>query len=493
MARITKEHGGVSYVLDDELDYSNAIKEAEAAGDYEYAGALERSRNAKIDGEGLSYAKTYKYSNPDGSMKSLGGSSSGGYSSQYGGTIGNMLSKIMNREEFDYDYTKDDSYKALEEVYKANGKYAMQDTLGDAAALTGGRASSAAVSASQQAYNRYMQQLAENIPALEQAAYARYRDEGNELYNQMNLLQGLDDRDYSRYIDDRNYNYQLERDAISDERYETEWNYKLGRDAISDQRYETEWNYKLGRDAISDERYIDEIKYNRTQDAKNEAFEVAAMTGDYSKLLECDYSQETVDALNAAHAKGVAKEEMDLALQRAQIAAQYGDFSGFTEAGFSEETVAQMKAYWDKGQLTEDALVAAQFGDYSKLSELGITPKVETKTGGDDYTEDYSYWDLLELVENGDISLENLKNEKDGYKQYVNDKEYYQLLEAATKYHENEMETRQNILSEKIDNVIAQLDSGLVTKAALERNSTYYIKLLGQEGYDKVLKHAGGY
>lgn len=470
MARITKKYGDVSYVLDDGLDYSNAIKEAEAAGDYEYAGALERSRNAKIDGEGLSYAKTYKYSNPDGSMKSLGGSSSGGYSSQYGGKIGNMLSKIMNREKFDYDYTKDDSYTALEQVYKANGKYAMQDTLGDAAALTGGRASSAAVSASQQAYNRYMQQLAENIPALEQAAYARYRDEGNELYNQMNLLLGLDDRDYSRYIDDRNYNYQLERDAISDE------------------RYETEWNYKLGRDAISDERYIDEINYSRTKDAKNEAFEVAAMTGDYSKLLEHDYSQETVDALNAAHAKGVAKEEMALALQRAQIAAQYGDFSGFTEADFSEETVAQMKAYWDKGQLTEDALVAAQFGDYSKLSELGITPKVTAgKSVVPDTSEDY--YSYIADYETGGMTYQDLVDYADEYISVIGNEKYVELLTEI----QTREEKKNKVKSEEVYyDYAAFVQSGKLTYADLTagRNADNIKKILGKENYFNLCKYA---
>ena len=46
----------------------------------------------------------------------------------------------------------------------------MEDTLGKAAALTGGYASSYAQSAGQQAYNGYLQELAALVPELRQAA-----------------------------------------------------------------------------------------------------------------------------------------------------------------------------------------------------------------------------------------------------------------------------------------------------------------------------------
>ncbi len=47
------------------IDYSIAISEAEKMGDYEHAKLMEKKRNAKIDGEGLKYEKTYKYNPKD--------------------------------------------------------------------------------------------------------------------------------------------------------------------------------------------------------------------------------------------------------------------------------------------------------------------------------------------------------------------------------------------------------------------------------------------
>lgn len=473
MAYTYKTHNGTKYISDKDFDYTTAINEAVANGDNDYAGVLEKKRNAKIDGEGLSYAKTYKYTNPDGSAKP----SDKGYSSQYGGMVGNMLSKIMNREKFDYDYTKDDSYKALEEVYKANGKYAMQDTLGDAAALTGGRASSAAVSASQQAYNRYMQQLAENIPALEQAAYARYRDEGNELYNQMNILMGLDDRDYSRYIDDRNYNYQLGRDQIKD----SQWEQNFGLQLRAQEEIEEQNN-------IDNDHWEADFNHRVSEDDENKIFEVASVTGDYSGLLEQGYSQDTVDALNAAHAKGVAAEEMTLALQRAQIAAQYGIFTGFEEAGFSEETVAQMKAYWDKGQLTEDALVAAQFGDLSKLSALGITPKV-TKGKGDDPNIDEDYYSYIADYETGGMTYQDLIDFSDDYISVIGNEKYVELLAEIQTREEKKNKLKKE---EVYYDYAAFVQSGKLTYKDLTAggNADNINKILGDEYYIKLCEYA---
>ena len=357
MARTTKKYGGVNYIADDDFDYTTAIGEAASHGDYDYAASLERSRNAKIDGEGLSYAKTYKYQNGTSPV----------YESKYGGKIDKTLSQIMNRKPFEYDYTKDDSYKALQKVYIQNGKLAMQDTLGDAAALTGGRASSAAVSASQQAYNRYMAELSANIPALEQAAYGRYKDEEASLYNELGVLQGMENAEYGRWSDS------WDRDHM------------LGREAIEDARYNEDIKYRDERDAIEDARYDDQVNYGKDMDAINRLMQIAGTTGDYSVLRQYPelaekygFSEEVVAALNKAHADGVSEKKVAEAFARAQYMAQYGNFSYFKEAGFTDEQIAAMEEYWKKGELREDALFAAEFGDYSKLSELGITPNIQS-------------------------------------------------------------------------------------------------------------------
>ena len=80
---------------------------------------------------------------------------------------------------------------------------AMEDTLGKAAALTGGYASSYAQSAGQQAYNGYLQELAALVPELRQAALAEYQQEGKALQNQYSMLDAQEKADYDRWQEAR--------------------------------------------------------------------------------------------------------------------------------------------------------------------------------------------------------------------------------------------------------------------------------------------------
>ena len=67
----------------------------------------------------------------------------------------------------------------------------MQDTMGQAAALTGGYGSSYAQTAGQQTYQNYMQQLQEQLPELYNMELQRYNQEGENLSNQFALAQSM--------------------------------------------------------------------------------------------------------------------------------------------------------------------------------------------------------------------------------------------------------------------------------------------------------------
>ena len=92
------------------------------------------------------------------------------------------LQAYLNREDFQYDLNGDALYRQYKDRYMEMGKTAMQDTMGQAAALTGGYGSSYAQSVGHQAYNSYLQQLGDVVPELYQLAYDRYRDKGDRLY-----------------------------------------------------------------------------------------------------------------------------------------------------------------------------------------------------------------------------------------------------------------------------------------------------------------------
>lgn len=92
--------------------------------------------------------------------------------------------KWVGREGFSYDPQKDPAYKLYKEQYLEQGRLAMEDAQGRAAALTGGYGNSYAETAGQQAYQSYVQKLAAVLPELYEKAYDRYESEGEALYDE---------------------------------------------------------------------------------------------------------------------------------------------------------------------------------------------------------------------------------------------------------------------------------------------------------------------
>lgn len=125
----------------------------------------------------------------------------GPFSSKYEDELKAIYDKIMGREKFTYDLGSDLLYQQYKDQYTRQGKLAMMDTMGNAAALTGGYGSSYASTAGNQAYQAYLAQLNERVPELHNAALNRYQAEGEEMYNRYGLAKGLYDDDYGKYRD----------------------------------------------------------------------------------------------------------------------------------------------------------------------------------------------------------------------------------------------------------------------------------------------------
>ena len=92
------------------------------------------------------------------------------------------LEAYLNREDFQYDLNGDALYRQYKDRYLDMGKNAMMDTMGQAAALTGGYGSSYAQNVGQQAYQKYLKELGNVVPELYQLAYDRYQDRGSAMY-----------------------------------------------------------------------------------------------------------------------------------------------------------------------------------------------------------------------------------------------------------------------------------------------------------------------
>ena len=179
----------------------------------------------------------------------------------------NIMNKILNREKFSYDLNGDALYQQYKDKYIQQGKMAMQDTMGQAAALTGGYGSSYASTAGNQAYQASLQNLNDVIPELYQLAYDRYNQEGQDLYNQYGMLSNERQTEYGMWGDKYN---QL---AADRDYYGNEANNAYTKDygQWSDQRNfdtnqywnETNFGYGQERDAEADRQWqaqFDEAK-----------------------------------------------------------------------------------------------------------------------------------------------------------------------------------------------------------------------------------------
>nr|WP_317439002.1 hypothetical protein [uncultured Enterocloster sp.] len=172
------------------------------------------------------------------------------YNSKYQGTIDSIIDSILNREDFKTDDVyESDLYKNYRDQYIQQGQKAMRDTMGAAQAATGGYGSTYASAVGQQAYDSYMSQLSDKSLDIYDRVYQQYLNEGQELYNRLNMVNNQDNIDYGRY-----------RDTVSD--YYNDLNYYAG-------RYDSSYNQDFGeyQTDLSAKQWAEQYAYQKTQDA----------------------------------------------------------------------------------------------------------------------------------------------------------------------------------------------------------------------------------
>jgi hypothetical protein len=187
--------------------------------------------------------------------------------------------------------------------YQRSGLNAMKDSMAQAASLTGGYGNSWAQSVGQQAYNQYLQEAYNQLPAYYQLALDAYNLEGDELARRYSMLSEQDQLAYSRLMDelniasgqyDRLYNeswnqYADKKDTAFNlasmensewwNNYQKEWNEKQF-------EYEKEWNQK-------------QFEYQQEQDRIANARAAASAQRAAEEEEEVDYTS-YVDAISKA-------------------------------------------------------------------------------------------------------------------------------------------------------------------------------------------------
>lgn len=203
------------------------------------------------------------------------GSKPGSYTSKWGAELDSLYDKIVNRDKFKYDVYDDPMYQQYKMQYQNLGRTAMMDTMGQAAALTGGYGSSYGQSVGQQTYDAYLQSLNEVVPELYGQAYQQYRDEGTDMLNQWSLLNDREQQDYTKY-----------RDSVSDYFNELSLAQSAAQAAAQDEynRWAAERSYWLQKQQAEQSYYASQQKASGGSGRTGGSGQDKTYTSDYYKM-----------------------------------------------------------------------------------------------------------------------------------------------------------------------------------------------------------------
>lgn len=362
----------------------------------------------------------------------------GAYQSKWQGQIDEMIGRILNREKFTYDINSDALYQQYADQYKNLGKLAMQDTMGQAAAMTGGYGNSYAQSVGQQAYQGYLSQLNEMIPELYGMALDQYNREGQEMYNQYGLLSDQEaqeygryqdaynkwladrdyytgrydserDYDYSKYIDDRNYeygkyvddrNYEYGKysddrnqayseylDAVQQAQWGAQFDETVKQNEIGNKQWEQSFGETVKQNAIGNQQWEtsrqDKIDSESKAYARDEVMAVLESGGTVSdaQLAAAGMSKEAANALSAAY-QNAANSKSGSASGTSGETASYvtdsGKIANWSEAILEADTEEEALRYVERLEQLDPALADSLYEEW--LKEHGNGHKITNTT-----------------------------------------------------------------------------------------------------------------
>lgn len=287
------------------------------------------------------------------------------YNGTYEGQLNDIFDKIQNREKFSYDINADPLYDMFKDRYIQQGKLAMKDTMGQAAALTGGYGSTYGQQVGQQTYDAYLQNLGEVIPELYGMAYDRYKDEGDQLNDLYGKVGQLRDEEYGRWRDDMgDWENEFQR-LLQNERYEREY---------ADEREQESYNRQQTADAIA--RQMEQQEYDRRMTAEEIARQQEIL--EYNRRMAEDetlynrqkYDRETAEA---------TKQQMYSNLYALIKASGYRPTDAeLAASGMTREAADALASEYNRGVAMENAQLAAR---YSSSGSSGSTARSSGSSG----------------------------------------------------------------------------------------------------------------
>lgn len=251
------------------------------------------------------------------------------YAGTYDQQLSDIYNKIMGRQDFSYDLNGDALWQQYKDQSVQLGKMAMMDTMGQAAALTGGYGSTYAQNVGQQAYQSHLQQLTDKVPELYQLALSKYQMEGDRLADQFAMTGQLQADEYGRYQDALGqHNIDLDRaQSAADTAYDRGSNAWYTEQQLKNQAEET--------------------AYSRQQDAYSKLADLITSTGYTPSATELQAA-----GMSPAQAAAYSKY-----YNQAQAKAYSGGSSG-SSGDTGDSTIEPVKGW---GNLSEDKIRQIQW------------------------------------------------------------------------------------------------------------------------------------
>lgn len=285
------------------------------------------------------------------------------YENQYAEQQQALLDAIINRPDFSWSKEDDPQWSSYKKSYLREGDRATANALGQAAAASGGRPSTAALTAATQAGDYYATQLNDIIPTLYQQAYDRYLNEYNMSLQDLNAVNTQEQLDYAKYLDqlgqfntDRNFafnQYLSDFDILQDQLASLQ-----GQDSVDYNR----WMDKVG---LYEQNQAEETDLARAQ---VDAILSAGGSPSADLVGASGYTNEYVQALQAAY-------QRQLAARSGSGGSSSGSRSGSSGGGDSADYDGLFAAALESGH--PKSFIANNYKKYGFTSQTGLSDEYE--------------------------------------------------------------------------------------------------------------------
>ena len=308
------------------------------------------------------------------------------YNNQYAEQQQALLDAIINRPDFSWSKEEDPLWGSYKKSYLREGDRATANALGQAAAASGGRPSTAAVTAATQAGDYYATQLNDIIPTLYQQAYDQYLNEYNMSLQDLNAVNNQEQLDYAKYLDQLG-------------QYNTDRNFAYNQYLSDFDILQNQLASLQGQDSVDYSRWMDRVnlyEQNQAEEADLARAQVDAILsagGSPSADLvgASGYTNEYVQALQAAY-------QRQLAAQSGSGDSSSGSRSGGGSSGGSRMTLTTAKQAANAGVFSDDVLAVLRKNGYTdEMLEAiyGYEPNSGGSGGGSSFNQLYNRLSII--------------------------------------------------------------------------------------------------